>query len=45
MASENIFSLAEQMGFWDPASGEEFKVYEITDEAVRPTTRAVSGES
>jgi dipeptidase len=28
MASENIFSLAEQMGFWDPASGEEFKVYE-----------------
>ncbi|MCR4424867.1 MAG: C69 family dipeptidase [Firmicutes bacterium] len=28
MASPNIFSLAEEMGWWDPASGKEFKVYE-----------------
>lgn len=25
MASENVFSLAEEMGYWDPGSGEEFK--------------------
>ncbi|MFO7617240.1 MAG: C69 family dipeptidase [Bacteroidales bacterium] len=25
MASENIFSLAEEMGYWDPKSGEPFK--------------------
>ena len=24
MASENVFSLAEEMGWWDPESGEEF---------------------
>jgi len=28
MASENIYSLAEKMGWWDPKSGKEFKVYE-----------------
>ncbi|MCR4403463.1 MAG: C69 family dipeptidase [Firmicutes bacterium] len=28
MASPNIFSLAEEMGWWDPKSGKEFKVYE-----------------
>jgi dipeptidase len=28
MASPNIFSLAEEMGFWDKDSGEPFKVYE-----------------
>ncbi len=28
MASPNIFSLAEEMGWWDPNSGKEFKVYE-----------------
>lgn len=28
MASSNIFSLAQKMGFWDPNSGIEFKVYE-----------------
>jgi len=25
MASENVFSLAEEMGWWDPESGEEFE--------------------
>ena len=25
MASENVFSLAEEMGYWDPNSGEPFK--------------------
>jgi len=25
MASENVFSLAEELGYWDPKSGEEFK--------------------
>jgi dipeptidase len=25
MASDNVFSLAEEMGWWDPNSGEEFK--------------------
>ena len=25
MASENVFSLAEEMGWWDPESGEEFR--------------------
>jgi dipeptidase len=25
MASDNVFSLAEEMGYWDPNSGEEFK--------------------
>jgi dipeptidase len=25
MASENVFSLAEEMGYWDPNSGAEFK--------------------
>jgi len=25
MASDNVYSLAEEMGYWDPASGEEFK--------------------
>jgi len=25
MASDNVFSLAEEMGWWDPASGEEFR--------------------
>lgn len=28
MASPNIFSFAEEMGWWDPNSGEEFRVYE-----------------
>ncbi|MFC1556977.1 dipeptidase [candidate division KSB1 bacterium] len=28
MASENIFSLAEEMGWWDPSSGKPFKVWE-----------------
>lgn len=28
MASPNIFSLAEELGLWDLASGKEFKVYE-----------------
>jgi len=27
MASDNIFSLAEEMGWWDPSSGEPFKVW------------------
>jgi len=27
MASENIFSLAEEMGWWDPNSGEPFKMW------------------
>ena len=27
MASENVFSLAEELGFWDPDSGEEFKMW------------------
>ena len=27
MASDNIFSLAEEMGWWDPAGGEPFKVW------------------
>lgn len=25
MASDNVFSVAEEMGYWDPAAGEEFK--------------------
>ncbi len=25
MASDNVYSLAEEMGYWDPKSGEEFK--------------------
>jgi dipeptidase len=25
MASDNVFSLAEEMGWWDPGSGEEFR--------------------
>lgn len=25
MASDNVFSLAEEMGYWDPDTGEEFK--------------------
>lgn len=28
MASSNIYSLAEELGWWSPASGKEFKVYE-----------------
>ncbi len=28
MASDNVFSLAEEMGWWDPNSGEEFKWWE-----------------
>ena len=28
MASENVFSLAEEMGWWDPNSGEPFKMWE-----------------
>ncbi|OPZ63728.1 MAG: Dipeptidase A [Firmicutes bacterium ADurb.Bin506] len=28
MASPNVYTLAQEMGWWDPASGEEFKVYE-----------------
>ena len=28
MASENVHSLAEEMGWWDPSSGEEFKFWE-----------------
>lgn len=27
MASENVFSVAEEMGWWDPESGEEFKFW------------------
>ncbi len=27
MASENVFSVAEEMGWWDPNSGEEFKFW------------------
>jgi dipeptidase len=27
MASENVFSLAEELGYWDPDSGEEFKMW------------------
>jgi len=27
MASENVFSLAQEMGWWDPASGEPFKFW------------------
>lgn len=27
MASENVFSVAEEMGWWDPDSGEEFKFW------------------
>jgi len=27
MASENVHSLAEEMGWWDPSSGEEFKFW------------------
>ena len=29
MASENVYSLAEQMGWWDPKSGELFKFYRV----------------
>ncbi|MCK4826446.1 C69 family dipeptidase [bacterium] len=29
MASENIYSLAEEMGWWDPNSGEPFKFYRV----------------
>ncbi|MFC1561727.1 dipeptidase [candidate division KSB1 bacterium] len=28
MASENVFSLAEEMGWWDPNSGKPFKLWE-----------------
>ena len=28
MASSNIYTLAQEYGWWDPDSGEEFKVYE-----------------
>jgi len=28
MASPNVFSLAEELGLWDPNSGIEFKIYE-----------------
>jgi len=28
MASENVFSLAEEMGWWDPDSGKPFKMWE-----------------
>ncbi|MFH1762775.1 MAG: C69 family dipeptidase, partial [Gemmatimonadota bacterium] len=28
MASENVFSLAEEMGWWDPASGKAFRFWE-----------------
>jgi len=28
MASDNVFSLAEEMGWWDPKSGEPFKMWE-----------------
>ncbi|MBT3245015.1 MAG: peptidase [Bacteroidetes bacterium] len=27
MASENVYSLAEELGYWDPKSGEEFKMW------------------
>ncbi len=27
MASENVFSLAKELGYWDPDSGEEFKMW------------------
>jgi len=29
MASENVFSLAEEMGWWDPKTGKPFKFYEV----------------
>ncbi|MEA4884496.1 MAG: C69 family dipeptidase [Clostridia bacterium] len=28
MASPNVYTLAEELGFWDPKAGKEFKVYE-----------------
>lgn len=28
MASDNVFSLAEELGYWDPESGKEFKMWE-----------------
>jgi len=39
MASENVFTLAEEMGYWDPDSGEEFKwwkAYGRTDREGNP---------
>ena len=38
MASENIYSLAEEMGWWSKESGKEFKVYE-THEIGRASCR------
>jgi dipeptidase len=35
MASANIFSLAEEMGWWDPKSGKPFKFYEVYGSALR----------
>ncbi|MEW5899941.1 MAG: C69 family dipeptidase, partial [Acidobacteriota bacterium] len=29
MASSNVYSLAEEMGWWDPKSGKSFKFYEV----------------
>jgi len=40
MASDNVHSLAEEMGWWDPDSGEEFKwwkAYGNTDSEGNPT--------
>lgn len=36
MASDNIFSLAEEMGLWDPGSGEPFKVWKVYGGARKP---------
>jgi len=37
MASENVHSLAEEMGWWDPAGGEEFKWWKAYGNVDRQT--------
>lgn len=40
MSSSNIFSLAEEMGFWDKNSGKPFKVYETYGDKAYSTYNA-----
>ncbi|HUS87134.1 MAG TPA: C69 family dipeptidase [Bacteroidales bacterium] len=39
MASENVFSLAEDLGYWDPDSGEPFKFWKVY--SGRPTAFSI----
>jgi dipeptidase len=38
MASENVYTLAEELGWWDPGSGKPFKFYEVYGNRSRNVT-------